>query len=405
MGTQFKGHKISDNVFWVGAIDWTLADFHGYSTRGSTYNAYLVIDEKTALIDTVKAPFFEEMMARIRSVIDPRKIDYIISNHSEMDHTGSLPQTLAVTEPDQVFASAAGAQNIPAHFHGNDRIVPVKEGQRLALGRRSLRFLETKMIHWPDSMFAYLEEDRLLFSNDVFGMHWASSERYVDQIDPGVRDYEAAKYFANIFMPYSNLVGKLLEKMKTADLAPLIIAPDHGPIWRKEADIEMIMRKYAVWADPPSTLKAVIAYDTMWGSTAAMADAVAAGLESGGARPKVMPLSLAHRSDIATELLDAGALLVGSSTLNGQMLPRIADLLTYLRGLKPRHLIAGAFGSYGWHPKAVSQIKEIFGELRLPLIGEAVEAKFVPTEADLERCVEYGKAVATRLLELVDGSN
>lgn len=400
MNKHFSAHKINDHVYWVGAIDWALSDFHGYSTRGSTYNAYLVLDDKIALIDTVKSPFYNEMMTRIRSVIDPGRIDYIVSNHSEMDHTGSLPMAIRDIAPEKVYASTAGAKNIPDHFSMEKEIIPVKEGQVLSLGNRSLRFMETKMIHWPDSMMAYLEEDSLLFSNDIFGMHWASSERYVDQIDPGVRDYEAAKYFANIFMPYANLVGKLLEKMNTAEIKPTMIAPDHGPIWRLESDIKMIKSNYARWANPIKTLKTVVVYDTMWGSTASMAEAIASGLEVGGVRPRVLPLSLYNRSDIVTEFLDAGGLLVGSSTLNGQVLPRVGDLLTYLRGLKPRHLLAGAFGSYGWHPKAVSQIIEVFGELKLDVIGEVVEVKFVPKLDDLGRCFDYGTTFAAKLKEL-----
>ncbi len=399
MNVPFKASKINDNIFWVGAIDWELEDFHGYSVRGSTYNAFLVLADKITLIDTVKASHKNQMLARIASVIEPQKIDYIISNHSEMDHTGSLPEIIHIIKPEKVYASSAGAKNIAAHFHGIDTIEPVSEGKKLSLGNKNLSFLETKMLHWPDSMAAYLEEDGILFSNDIFGMHWASSERYVDQIDPGVRDYEAAKYFANIFMPYANLAGKFLEKLNRQNWDIKMIAPDHGPIWRN--DLNRIFEYYKNWSEPKLTRKALVVYDTMWGSTGFMADAIAEGLKTGGAEPKVMPIANAHRSDIATEILDSGALMIGSSTLNGQILPRVGDLLTYLRGLKPRHPLAAAFGSYGWAPNAVMQINEAFDELRLEKISDGVEAKFVPTSEDLSNCHSLGLAMAAKLAERI----
>ena len=399
MNVPFKAFKINENVYWVGAIDWALTDFHGYSVRGSTYNAYLILADKVTLIDTVKATHKEEMLARIASVIEPQKIDYIVSNHSEMDHTGSLPEMIHIVKPEKVFASSGGVKNIGDHFHLDDTIEAVGEGRKLSLGNKTLSFIETKMLHWPDSMFSYLEEEGILFSNDVFGMHWASSERYIDQIDPCIRDYEAAKYFANIFMPYASLAGKLLEKMARLNLKPGLIAPDHGPIWRN--DIDRILGYYRLWAEPKLTRKALVVYDTMWGSTALMASAIAEGLTAGEAAPKIMPLSASHRSDIATEILDAGALIVGSSTLNGQMLPRMADLLTYLCGLKPRHPLAAAFGSYGWAPKAVLQINEAFDELRLEKISDGVEAKFVPTEEDLSKCYNLGLAMAAKLADRI----
>lgn len=399
MNVPFKASKINDNIFWVGAIDWELGDFHGYSISGSTYNAFLVLADKITLIDTVKASHKDQMLARIASVIEPQKIDYIISNHSEMDHTGSLPEMIHIIKPERVYASGAGVKNIAAHFHGIDTIEPVSEGKKLSLGNKNLSFLETKMLHWPDSMVAYLEEDGILFSNDIFGMHWASSERYVDQIDPGVRDYEAAKYFANIFMPYANLAGKFVEKLSRQNWDIKMIAPDHGPIWRN--DLNRIFEYYRSWSEPKLTRKAMVVYDTMWGSTGFMADAIAEGLKAGGAEPKVMPIANAHRSDIATEILNSGALMIGSSTLNGQILPRVGDLLTYLRGLKPRHPLAAAFGSYGWAPKAVMQINEAFDDLRLEKISDGVEAKFVPTSEDLNNCYSLGLAMAAKLAERI----
>jgi flavorubredoxin len=391
--------KVTDSVYWVGAIDWNIRDFHGYLTsRGTTYNAYLVIADKITLIDTVKRPYFEEMMARIASVIDPSQIEVVVSNHSEMDHSGSLPETLAAVRPERVYASTMGVKTLGRHFKLDQEVTPVKEGETLSLGNRSLTFLETKMLHWPDSMFAYMPEEEVLFSQDAFGMHLATSERFDDQIDDWVLNYEAAKYYANILMPFSPLVLKLLEKVKGLNLPLQMILPDHGPIWR--GDWGRIVNLYATWAAQAPTRKAVVTYDTMWNSTAAMARAYAEGLQAGGACVRVMPIGSCHRSNLATEVLDAGALVVGSPTINGQMFPTVADSLCYLRGLKRQNLIGGVFGSYGWSGEATGQVADIMTDMKVDLIGEPVKAQYVPDEAALNQCFEAGLQIAQRLLPL-----
>ncbi|MBN1347148.1 MAG: FprA family A-type flavoprotein [Phycisphaerae bacterium] len=395
MSTLYDAVKITDRIYWVGAIDWSLRDFHGYETpRGSTYNAYLVLGEKVALIDTVRAPFRGELMGRIASVIDPRKIDVIVSNHSEMDHSGCLPRVIEDVSPERVLASVKGVENLSRHFHGlRDRVEAAADGGTLDLGGMALRFMETRMLHWPDSMMTYVPGEGVLFTQDAFGIHLASSERFADELPGDIVEYESAKYYANIIMPFGSRVAKTLEAIGKLEVR--MIAPDHGPVYRRDLDRQIEL--YSRWVEQAPTRKAVVVYDSMWGSTARMARAIAEGLASGGSSVKLMGLKENHRSDIATEVLEAGALIVGSPTQNGQMFPTVADVLTYLRGLSPKRLIGAAFGSYGWSPKAVGQIAETLGQMKVELVGERVEVQYVPDDEALRRCRELGVAIAGRL--------
>jgi len=385
--------KVTDDVYWVGAIDWSIRDFHGYFTgRGSTYNAYLIMADKITLVDTVKAPFKDELFSRIASVVALEKIDYILSNHSEMDHSGSLPEAIAAISPEKVFASTMGVKALSEHFQIDRDILPLKDGDTLSLGNRTLTFLETRMLHWPDSMVSYLVEEQLLFSQDGFGMHLASSQRFADEIAPEVIEFEGAKYYANILLPYSPLVTKLLARVGELGLRFKIIAPDHGPIWRK--DLDRIIGYYASWAQQKPGNKAVVLYDTMWGSTEKMAFAIAEGLTSEGTDAKVLNLRRDHRSEVPTEILGAGALLVGSPTLNNGLLPTISDSLTYLKGLRPKNLIGAAFGSYGWSGESVKQLEGILKEMDVDIVSEAVRSKYVPTGEVLEASRALGVSVA-----------
>jgi len=398
----YKAVKISDRVYWVGAIDWNIRDFHGYTTRrGSTYNAYLVLADKITLIDTVKAPFREEMLSRVASVIDPRDIRYIVSNHSEMDHSGCLPEIIEMIKPEKVVASAVGSKTLKELFPISHEIQAVKDGDHLSLGNMNLSFMETRMLHWPDSMFSYLTEEQILFSQDAFGMHLATSERFDDQIDPSILGYEGATYYANIILPYSPLVLKLLDRVAASGMAFKIIAPDHGPVWR--GNIPWIVDLYAGWAAQKPTLKAVVVYATMWHSTEMMARAVSEGLAAGGLNVKLMSMDVFHRSDVAYELLDAGALVVGSSTLNNHMLPHIADVLTYLKGLKPANLMGAAFGSFGWSGEAVRQIQSVLVEMKVEMVGEAISVRHVPDKGVLDKCCDLGNLISEKLKERLAG--
>ena len=400
MHDTFKAIKISDHVYWVGAIDWSIRDFHGYMTkRGSTYNAYLILAEKATLMDTVRTPFRDEMMARIASVINPADIQYIISNHSEMDHSGCLPEVIDAVKPEKVYTSVMGAKTLKEIFHGDLPLIPLKDGDSLSLGNMTLSFLETRMLHWPDSMFSYLAEEQVLFSQDAFGMHLASSQRFDDEVDPAILRYETATYFANILTPYAALITKLLARVTASGLNFKIIAPDHGPVWR--TDIHGIVGRYAEWALQKPARKAVVLYGTMWHSTEKMALAITEGLLTGGMEVKLMSMDACHRSDVAFELLGAGALIVGSSTLNNHMLPGMADVLTYLRGLKPKNLLGAAFGSHGWSGEAPRQIEEMLADFRVELVGNPIQTRHVPDQGVLAQCCDLGRLIAEKLRDKV----
>jgi len=399
MSESFNAIKITGHTYWVGAIDWPIRDFHGYTTqRGSTYNAYLVAGDKNILVDTVKAPFMDEMMARIASVMNPENIDYIISNHSEMDHTGALPATIRAVKPEKVFASIMGVRALEKHFHMGGEITAVKDGEQMQLGGHSFTFVETRMLHWPDSMFTYFADDSLLFSQDGFGMHLAASARFADEVDECILFEEAAKYYANIILPYSMFVTNLLKKMAGLKMKIDMIAPDHGPIWRGGM-IPKILDRYATWAAQKPTNKAVVVFDTMWHSTEMMARAIAEGIMDGGSCVKVMPMAEHHRSDVIAELLCAGALIVGSSTLNNTMLPKMADTMNYVKGLKPLNLVGQAFGSYGWSGESVPQLSNVLKEMKVEAIGEPIKVEYVPDAAALKKCYDLGKAIVARLAE------
>ncbi|NLF29390.1 MAG: FprA family A-type flavoprotein [Planctomycetes bacterium] len=395
MDQVFTAQQVTDHVYWVGAVDWSIRDFHGYSTsRGTSYNAFLILGDEPILVDTVKAPFRDEMFQRIASVIEPSSIRHVISNHSEMDHSGCLPDVIERIRPRTVFASAKGAEALARHF-GLSGVQAVADGQAMTLGGAELRFYETRMLHWPDSMFTYYAADRVLFSSDAFGMHLAGTQRFTDEMPWDVVEQECAKYYANILLPFSKLVLKLVGRLEELALPLKVIACDHGPIWREGLD--RIVELYVKWATQAPTRKAVVVYDTMWGSTARMAQAVVEGLVAGGAWAKVLPMGGSHRSDVATEILDAGALLVGTPTLNQNLFPTLADVLTYLKGLAPKNLVGGAFGSYGWSSKAVGQVADALEAMGVEAVAEPVESAYVPDAQVLQRCRALGRAVAGRL--------
>jgi flavorubredoxin len=394
----FNAKPVAENVYWVGAVDWAVRDFHGYSTgRGTTYNAYLIQAEKVTLVDTVKQGFRDEMFARISSIVDPKDIDVIVSNHAEPDHSGELAETIREVNPSVVYASKNGKKALDLHFGLGDQITAVDEGQSVDLGGMSLIFAETRMCHWPDSMVSYCPEAELLFSQDAFGMHLASFERFADEVDPGVLHYEAAKYYANILMPLSNFVAKSLEKLSELNLKISVVAPDHGPIWRE--DIDKVIEWYTRWANPKRNRNAIVVYDTMWKSTEKMARAVSEGLGAGGAHPTVMALSGTHRSDVATKLLDAGALVVGAPTLNNEIFPRIADTLTYVKGLRPTGLIGAAFGSFGWSGESIKKLSQFLDDMKIDVVQEPVTSRYVPDGDIYDQCYALGEAVGKHVVE------
>jgi flavorubredoxin len=393
-----KPIEIAKGVYDVGVNDWNIRDFHGYSTyQGTSYNAFLIIDEKITLIDTVKKDFTDQLLANIAKVVDPKKIDYVISNHTEMDHSGGLPRVMhKIGEDKPLYCSKMGAKNLARHFPQKWNYHAVGTGQELSLGARTLMFLETRMLHWPDSMFTYLKEDKILFASDGFGQHYAGHEKFDDQIGDEIM-WHAKKYFANILLLYSPLILKLLDTVAELGLEIDMICPDHGIIWRK--DPGKIITAYAKWANQESEKKAVIVYDTMWQSTEQMAEAIASGLYKEGINVRPMHLRKCHRSDIMTEVIDARAVIMGSPTLNNGPFPTISDFLTYMKGLKPKNKIGAAFGSYGWSGEAVKLISKELEAMKFDLVGPGINIQYVPYQEDLNACIEFGKKIGRAVNE------
>ncbi|MGE4542995.1 MAG: FprA family A-type flavoprotein [Pedobacter sp.] len=384
--------RLAEGVYEVGAIDWNVRDFHGYSTDlGSTYNAYLIIDEKITLIDTVKKEFTDQLLEKIAQIVDPSKIDIVISNHTEMDHSGGLPTVMEIIGKDKpIYCSKMGFKNLSQHFPTGLNLREVKDGEELSLGRRTLQFLETRMVHWPDSMFTYLKEDQILFSSDGFGQHYAGPERFDDEIDDAIM-WHAKKYFANILWPFAPLIQKLMDKIIKMELPIKMICPDHGIIWRK--DPAKIINTYVEWCKQQPQDTALVIYDTMWHSTEAMAEQIVAGLWEVGVKAQPMHARTVHRSDIVTAAFDTKALIVGSPTLNNGIFPTLADVLTYLKGLKPKNKLGATFGSYGWSGEAPKMVHELLTEMDVQMVEEPLRVQFIPEKDSLEACREFGRRI------------
>ncbi|HBI14780.1 MAG TPA: MBL fold metallo-hydrolase [Desulfobulbaceae bacterium] len=398
-----KPIELAKDIYWVGAVDWLIRDFHGYSTyRGTTYNAYLILDEKITLIDTVKRPFKSDLLHRIRNIVDPEKIDYLVVNHVEMDHSGCLPEVIDLIKPEKVICSKMGHKALLKHFHHEEWPYHiVNPGEELSLGTRTLSFLETRMLHWPDSMFTYVKGDEILFSSDAFGEHLATSERFDDEVDQDVLMYECTKYYANILTLYSPVVKKLIAKLQEMNLPIRMIAPDHGVIWRGNPG--KIMDAYSRWCVHEGRGNALIIYDTMWHSTEMMAKAVADGLQEEGISYKLLDLRVNHRSEVMTAVLEAGAVILGCPTLNNGLLPRMAGFLMYMRGLRPSNKIGAAFGSYGWSGEAVKMMNEVMKELKFTICHEGLRIQYVPEHPELAQCVELGRTVGLALHDVQAG--
>lgn len=391
-----KPIEITKGIYWLGVIDWNIRDFHGYSTyQGTTYNSYLIMDEKITLIDAVKKEFADELLSNISQIVDPKKIDYVISNHTEMDHSGGVPRVMhKIGEDKPLYCSKMGHKNLSKHFPQKWNFQPVENGGELSLGKRTLTFLETRMLHWPDSMFTYVKEDRLLFSSDAFGQHYAGLERFDDQMGDAIMPH-ARKYFANILLLYSPLILKLVEKVTEMGLPIDMICPDHGILWRK--DPSKIINAYVEWSTQRPKRKALVVYDTMWHSTETMGKAIVNALGEEGVDARLMHLRNCHRSDIMTEVLDAGAIIVGSPTLNNGLFPTVSDFLTYMKGLKPLNKLGAAFGSYGWSGEAAKLVTKELEEMKFDIIDPGVRIQYVPDDKSLDACRELGKKIAEAL--------
>ena len=386
--------ELAHGIYQVGAVDWTTRDFHGYKTpRGVTYNSYLIVDEKVCLIDTVKAPFAKELLERIREIIDPSKIDYVIVNHVEPDHSSGLPALMEVAPQAKVILTEQGRSEIIKYFGREYDFHVVKNGDTLSLGRHQLRFVPLPMLHWPDTMATYLEDEQILFSNDAFGQHYSTNFKFDDENEMSEVFYEAKKYYANILMPFSKLVVRALDTL--ASLPIRMIAPSHGIIWR--ALVPEIVALYKKWGAGETDALVLVVYDTMWGSTEAMARKILEGLTSGGIKAKFYRMAEADKSEMVAELLEARVLIIGASTLNNGMLPGMAGFLYYLKGLKPLNKAGAAFGAYGWAGGAQADIETALKAAGIPVEMAGPTLKWAPTPDELQRCFDFGKEFAQKV--------
>jgi len=388
--------ELKKGIYWVGAIDWNVRDFHGYSTpAGTTYNSYLILDDKNVLVDTVKAPFFSELLGRISEVIDPSKIDYVIANHVEIDHSGSLPQIVDRIGNPTVVTTERAKKGLEKYFQRKFQYKTVKTGDHLQIGRRTLTFVEAPMLHWPDSMFTYVNEDRLLLPNDAFGQHFASVQRFEDEVGGEVMRY-AAKYYANILWPLAPLILKKVDDVLKMGIPIDMIAPSHGLIWRK--DPGRIVQAYVDWSQGKTKKKVAIIYDTMWGSTEALAKSILKGLTEEGVEARLLSLRGNHRSDIVEEILESKGVLLGAPTLNNGMFPTMGDFLTYMKGLRPVGKVFGVFESYGWGGGSSKEMRKHLEEGKFDVWDRELKVQFLPDQGELNSAFQYGREFAGKIL-------
>ena len=382
-----------NHIDWVGVVDWTIRDFHSYDVeRGTSYNAYLVRDEKTALIDTVKAPFADDLLRNIASLVELSRVDYVVCNHAELDHAGSLPRVMAAMPQATLVCDKKCAVALGEHFDTSGwKIQTVASGDSLSLGRRTLQFLETPMVHWPESMFTYVPEEKLLFSMDAFGQHYATSERFDDEADLPTILQEARSYYANIVMPYGKPVVGCLEQAAKMDIR--MIAPSHGLIWRSHTGD--IVAAYQNWANNRARPRVLVIYDTMWESTGMMAQAILEGAMQPGISAEMIHIRRSNLTHIAAEVLDAAAVAFGSATLNRGMMPMAAAALCHLEGLRPLGKAAFAFGSYSWGRGGAEAVEEALRRMEWEIIREPLRARYRPHARD-SRSMPSGRPAVGR---------
>ncbi|MCP3900595.1 MAG: anaerobic nitric oxide reductase flavorubredoxin [Desulfobacteraceae bacterium] len=393
---------VKNNVYWVGKIDWELRKFHGdeYSTnRGTSYNSYLIKEEKTALIDSVWIPFSNEFVKNLAQEIDLTKIDYIIANHAECDHSGALPELMKIIPDTPIYCTKNGVKSLKGHYHQDWNFKIVKTGDTLSLGDKELIFVEAPMLHWPDSMFCYLTKDNILFSNDAFGQHYASEYMFNDLVDQSELFTECIKYYANILTPFSPMVIKKIEEVLGFNLPLDIICTSHGIIWRDNP--AQIVEKYMEWANNYQENQITIIYDTMWNSTRIMAENIAKGIQESDKNVNIKLLNLAKtdKNDVITEVFKSKAIMVGSSTINNGILLSVAGILEMIKGLKFKNKSGAAFGSYGWSGESVKIITKMLKESGFDIKEEGLRMQWKPDKNNIEKCFEYGKQFALSIAQ------
>jgi len=386
--------KINDTVTWVGKTDWELRKFHGeeYSTfKGSTYNSYLIRDEKTVLIDTVWRPFDREFVSKLEKEINLEDIDYIIANHGEIDHSGGLTELMKKIPNTPIYCTANAVKSIKGQFHEDWNFITVKTGDKLDLGTKEIIFIEAKMLHWPDTMFSYLTGDNILFSNDGFGEHFASEFMYNDLVDQGELYQECIKYYANILTPFSKMVANKIDEILGFNLPVDMICPSHGVIWRDNP--LQIVTKYMEWAKDYQENQITILYDSMWDNTRKMAEAIVQGIKSVDNKVTIKLFNVARsdKNTIITEVFKSKAILVGSSTINNGILSSTAGILEEIKGLAFKNKKAAAFGSYGWSGQSVKLINKELIKCGFSLVNEGIRILWTPDEIGINKCIEFGK--------------
>jgi flavorubredoxin len=389
--------KVKNNVTWIGKIDWELRKFHGdeYSTnKGTTYNAYLIKEQKTALIDTVWKPFSKEYVNNLEKEIDLNQIDFIIANHAETDHSGALPLLMEKIPDKQIYCTANGIKSLKGHYHKDWNFHPVKTGDKIDLGGKELIFIEAPMLHWPDSMMCYLTKDNILFSNDAFGQHYASEYMFNDLVDQAELFNECIKYYANILTPFSKLVMKKIKEVLEFKLPVDIICTSHGVIWRDNPT--QIIEKYLEWANAYQENQITILYDTMWNGTRIMAESIAKGIKNKDSKVniKLLNTSKSDKNDIITEIFKSKTILVGSPTINRGILTSIAGIMEEIKGLKFIDKKAAAFGCYGWSGESVKRITEDLKEAGFEIINDGLKSLWNPDEDAVKECVVFGREIA-----------
>ena len=392
--------KINERIKWVGKIDWDLKKFHGeeYSThRGSSYNSYLIEDEKTVLIDTVWQPFDEEFVSNLKKVIDLKKIDYIIANHAEVDHSGGLPELMKEIPGTPIYCTANGIKSLKGHYHEDWNFIPVKTGDTLDLGEGKLIFIEAPMLHWPDSMFEYYTKDEILFSNDAFGQHYASEFMYNDLVDQAELYQEAIKYYANILTPFSPLVVKKIHEVLGFNVPVKMVCPSHGIMWRDNPT--QIVEQYLKWADNYQEHQVTLIYDTMWDATKKMAEAIAEGIKSVDPtlNIKLFNVGKADKNDVISEVFKAKLVVAGSSTINKGILSGMAATIEMMKGLKFKNKKAAGFGSYGWSGESPKMMTKELEACGFEILEEGLGVLWKPDEEALDLCRAYGVKLAEKL--------
>ncbi|HHT68635.1 MAG TPA: anaerobic nitric oxide reductase flavorubredoxin [Firmicutes bacterium] len=386
--------RLTEKVTWVGKVDWELEKFHGdelSTTRGSSYNSYLIRDEKVVLIDTVWLPYDKEFVRNLKDEIDLKKIDYIIVQHAEIDHSGALPELMREIPDTPIYCTNNGKKIIQGHHHADWNFVTVKTGDTLNIGESTLTFVEAPMLHWPDTMFTYMSGENILFSNDAFGQHYATETLYNDRADNCELYEEALKYYANILTPFSALVTKKINEVLSFELPVNMICTSHGVIWRDNP--AQIIEQYLKWADNYQENQITIVYDTMWQSTRLMAESIAYGiqLEDPTVTVKIQNVAKQDKNDIVSEIFKSKAILAGSATVNNRYLSGMGALLEMIKGLKFKNKKAAAFGSYGWSGEGNKLLTEDLKEAGFEIVNDGHRTLWVPDDEELAACVEFGR--------------